>query len=79
MQEYYKEILESKDKNLSKVKIDIARKYVLDTKHIYTGVIYQNKEIKDYYSNLKNRKGKKTELVEEVKNYGISNILNKIQ
>ncbi|KKP66133.1 MAG: 2-oxoglutarate ferredoxin oxidoreductase, beta subunit [candidate division WS6 bacterium GW2011_GWE1_34_7] len=59
--------------------IDIARKYVLDTKHIYTGVIYQNKEIKDYYSNLKNRKGKETELVEEVKNYGISNILNKIQ
>ena len=30
MEEAYKEILESKDKNLSRMKIDIARKYHLN-------------------------------------------------
>jgi len=46
---------------------------------MYTGVIYQNKKIKDYYSNLKNRKDKKSELVNEVKNYSISSILSDLE
>ncbi len=59
--------------------IDLAKNKVKDTKKIYTGVIYRNKEMKDYYSNLKNRKGKSTELVNEVKSYNISNILDNLQ
>ena len=74
------EFLNSKIKKVeSTSNIDTARKYVTDSKSINTGIIYQNKEIKDYYSNLKNRKGKKTELVEEVKNGSVTNILSKLQ
>ena len=56
--------------------ISIARKRVTSKEKIYTGVIYQNKKIKDYYSLLNNRKDKNTELVNEVKTYGISNIIS---
>jgi len=56
--------------------ISLARKRITSKDRLYTGVIYQNKTIKDYYSLLKNRKGNDTELVNEVKNYGVSNILN---
>lgn len=56
--------------------ISIARRRVLSKEKIYTGVIYQNKKRKDYYSLLKNRKDKNTELVNEVRNYGVSNILS---
>jgi len=59
-----------------KTTISDAVKYVKDPETIYTGVIYQNKNLPDYYSRLENRKGKKTELVDEVKNIDIRNILN---
>ena len=56
--------------------ISEAVKYVKDLETIYTGIIYQNRNIPDFYSRLENRKGTKTELVDEVKNIGIKNILN---
>lgn len=59
-----------------KATISDAVKCVKDLETIYTGVIYQNKNLLDYYSRLENRKGKKTELVDEVKNMDIRNILN---
>jgi len=59
--------------------ISKALKRVTNKEKMYTGVIYQNKKIKDYYSNLKNRKDKKSELVNEVKNYSISSILSELE
>ncbi len=59
--------------------IEIARKRVCDDKKLYTGVIYRNSSIKDYYSKLKNRQNIKSELVDEVKNHSISNILSDFQ
>ncbi|KKP54354.1 MAG: Thiamine pyrophosphate protein domain protein TPP-binding protein [candidate division WS6 bacterium GW2011_GWB1_33_6] len=59
--------------------INKARRYVLDKERIYTGVIYQNKKRREYYSLLKNRKNRKSELVDEVKGYNISNILSKLE
>ncbi len=59
--------------------ISKALKRVTNKEKIYTGVMYQNKKIKDYYSNLKNRKDKKSELVNEVKNYSISSILSDLE
>jgi len=38
---------------------------------ISTGVIYKNSKIKTFYDSLPNRKDKKTELVDEVKEYNI--------
>jgi 2-oxoglutarate/2-oxoacid ferredoxin oxidoreductase subunit beta len=61
-----------KNNNLKK-----AEEYITDKKNIYTGIIFQNKEIRDYYSNLKNRKGKDTELADEVRTKSITNILSK--
>ena len=59
--------------------ISKAQKRVTNKEKIYTGVIYQNKKMKDYYSNLKNRKNRKSELVNEVKNYSISSILSDLE
>ncbi len=56
--------------------IELARKRVKDSKNIFTGVIYRNKDIKDYYSLLKNRKNKDSELVNEVKVHSIKDILS---
>ena len=47
-----------------------ARKIVEDMeKEIYLGLIYENKNKSDFLSLQKNRKGLKTSLVDEVKNY----------
>lgn len=59
--------------------IDTARKRVRTIDKIYTGIIYENRNIKDYYSKLKNRQKVKTELVDEVKNHSITNILSELQ
>lgn len=58
--------------------IEKARKHILNSKNLSIGVLYQNKKLTDYYSSLKNRKGIKTELVDEVKRKNISNILAKL-
>lgn len=59
--------------------INLAKKRVINKDKIYTGIIYQNSKIKDYYSNLKSRQNLKTELVDEVKSYNVSSILNDLQ
>lgn len=46
------------------------------TNKIATGILYRNKENVDYYSRLKNRTDFKTELVEEVKKYQVSELLS---
>lgn len=58
--------------------IVLARKRVSDTKKIYTGVIYTNQKIKDFYSLVTSRKNLKTELVNEVRNHSISNIVSQL-
>lgn len=68
---------------ISKVKetsdILLAKKRVVNKEKIYTGIIYRNKNIKDYYSNLESRKNRKSELVDEVRNYNTTDILNDLQ
>lgn len=59
--------------------LNLARKRVTNKDKIYTGIIYRNSKLKDYYSNLVSRNDIKTELVDEVKNYNVSNILNDLQ
>jgi len=49
---------------------------VKDTEKIYTGVIYQSINRPDFLNNLENRKGKKTELVDEVKQVDIKSLLS---
>lgn len=71
--EWFKEKIKETER---KSTISEAVKCVKDMDIIYTGVIYQNKNMLDYYSRLENRKGKKTELVNEVKNIDIKRILN---
>ncbi len=71
--EWFKERIKETER---KSTISEAVKCVKDMDIIYTGVIYQNKNMLDYYSRLENRKGKKTELVNEVKNIDIKRILN---
>ena len=56
--------------------ISEAVKCVKDTEYIYTGIIYQNKATRNFYQRLENRKGKKTELVDEVRNENIKNIIS---
>jgi 2-oxoglutarate ferredoxin oxidoreductase subunit beta len=49
---------------------------VKDTEKIYTGIIYQNRNRPDFLNNLENRKSKKTELVDEVKQVDIKSLLS---
>ncbi|MGI6423617.1 MAG: thiamine pyrophosphate-dependent enzyme [Candidatus Dojkabacteria bacterium] len=63
----------------AKQTISEAVAVVKDTEKIYTGVIYQNRNRPDFLNSLENRKKKKTELVDEVKNYDIKNILSRFQ
>lgn len=74
-----KNLINSKLRKVKPTKdLNTARKYTSNSKNIYTGVIYQNKDIKDYYSNLNSRKNIKTELVQEVKTHSISKIVNNL-
>ncbi len=74
------EFLKSKIVKIEQIDdIELARKRVIDKEKIYTGVIYRNGKMKDYYSNLKNRADKKTELVDEVKVYNTKDILDDLQ
>lgn len=59
--------------------LNLAKKRVINKDKIYTGIIYRNSKLKDYYSNLVSRNDIKTELVDEVRNYNVSNILNDLQ
>ncbi len=56
--------------------INVARKKILSKDKVYTGVLYRDKKKKDYYSQLKNRSNKTTELVNEVTTHSISSILS---
>ena len=50
-----------------------ARAIAVDTsKHIFTGLLYQNKDVPSYYEQLKARQGLKTTAVEEVKKIDVS-------
>lgn len=71
--EWFQQRIKITDK---KQTISDALQIVKDTEHIYTGVIYQNENMSDFYSRLENRTKIKTELVQEVKNHNITNILS---
>lgn len=45
--------------------------------HILTGVYIKNENTPYFYENLQSRKGKETELVDEVKQYDVKNILER--
>ncbi len=55
-------------KKYNNTSIDQARSIVTESK-TYTGIIYQNKQEKDFYSSLPTRNKSLTELVDEVKEY----------
>lgn len=59
--------------------IQKAIELVNNKESLYTGVIYQNKTTPSFLDRLENRKGKKKELVDEVKTYNIKNILSKFE
>ncbi|CAG1022202.1 2-oxoglutarate/2-oxoacid ferredoxin oxidoreductase subunit beta [Patescibacteria group bacterium] len=60
--------------------LELARKVAQDVQDkIAIGVLYLNKDKKDYYSRLASRKSIKTELVEEVKGYNVGNIIDKFR
>jgi 2-oxoglutarate ferredoxin oxidoreductase subunit beta len=61
---------------VTKSTISEAVATVKDTEKIYTGVIYQSINRSDFLNNLENRKGKKTELVDEVKQVDIKSLLS---
>ena len=71
--EWFKEHIKE---TTTKSTISDAVEIVKNTETIYTGIIYQNKNMLDFYSRLENRSKRKTELVHEVKNQKISNILS---
>lgn len=60
----------------TKATISEAVAIVKDTEKIYTGIIYRNRNRLDFLNKLENRKEKKTELVDEVKNHDIQDIIS---
>jgi len=65
-------------KNYSETSFDDAHNLIqkmIKEEKIYTGVIYENKNVKTFYENLPSRKSFTTELSEEVKEYNIKKIL----
>jgi hypothetical protein len=58
--------------------LEEARKVVDTTEKIKTGIIYIDNSIPTFYEQLENRKGIKTELVEEVKHMDISKLLEQL-
>ncbi len=73
---WFSERIEKVEKPISE--LEEARSSVDMSEKIKTGIIYQNKEIKTFYDNLENRKNTKTELVDEVKGYDISKLLENL-
>ena len=56
--------------------LEKARQISDTTEKIKTGIIYRDSSIPTFYDQLQNRKDKETELVNEVKTYDISKLLN---
>lgn len=52
-----------------------AREAITSTKPTYTGIIYKNTNLETFYNTLESRKGSKTELVDEVKEYKVDQFL----
>lgn len=71
--QHIKKIEESTDN------INTARELVKMSDDIKTGIIYRNENIPTFYSRLENRKDSKTELIDEVKQYDISNLLKYLE
>lgn len=70
---WFNERIEKIDKPLDN--LQKARQAVDMSEKIKTGIIYQNKKIETFYNKLQNRKDMKTELIDEVKQYDISKLL----
>jgi hypothetical protein len=56
--------------------IEEARKVLDISEKIKTGIIYQNQSVPVFYDRLENRKERDSELVDEVKQYDISKLLD---
>lgn len=67
-------VLENTNDNPTKARELMEQQDVLNT-----GIILQQKGIHTFYDNLQSRKGKNTELVNEVKPFDIKNLLKKYQ
>lgn len=59
--------------------IDKARDIADTSEKIKTGIIYQDSSIPTFYERLENRKNIETELVDEVKQYDISKLLERFK
>lgn len=56
-----------------------ARALAMDTsKKIATGILYQREDVPNFYDRLKPRQGKKTALVEEVKEFDVEEFMKKL-
>jgi 2-oxoglutarate ferredoxin oxidoreductase subunit beta len=75
--QWFAERLEKLEKPLAN--LDEARKIVSIKEKIKTGIIYRNDSIPTFYNRLQNRKDKTTELVDEVKQYDISKLLQHLK
>ena len=72
--EWFAQRIEKVEKPLDS--IEEARKLVDISKKIKTGIIYQNQSVPAFYDRLENRENIETELVDEVKQYDISKLLD---
>lgn len=59
--------------------LEDARKLVLDNTNMYVGTIYKNEKLQTFYDSVESRKASVTELVDEVKPYDVTNLLNKFE
>lgn len=68
-----KEIKEVEDYNANS--IESARSVLTNNSPLYTGIIYQNKNLPTFYDSLESRKNSISELVDEVKTHDIKKLL----
>jgi len=75
--QWFVQRIEKIDKSVDN--LEDARTIVDMSEKIKTGIIYQNDSTTAFYERLENRKDKETELVDEVKEYDISKLLEKLK
>ena len=71
--ENIKEIKEAENYNTNS--LESARGVLTNNSPLYTGIIYQNKNLPTFYDSLESRKDSMTELVDEVKTHDIKKLL----
>jgi 2-oxoglutarate ferredoxin oxidoreductase subunit beta len=71
--ENIKQIEEAENYNVNS--LESARSMLTNNSPLYTGIIYQNKNLPTFYDSLEGRKDSISELVDEVKTHDIKKLL----